>query len=1161
MSIELFRSRAMLVSAASVGLAAGAAPAQPCEPLWSDQFAPIPLNSFVWDLAVFDDGSGEGPTVYAGGFFTEAGQVTVNRIARLDGNTWSPLGDGMDSSVRVLEPCDVCPDRRPSLYAGGEFTLAGGVEVNSIARWDGEAWSPLGGGMTDKVFSGVFVLLVTDELVGPGPALYAGGFFDTAGGLPVNNIARWDGSAWSALGSGLDGSVRALAVFDDGTGPALYAAGNFTLAGEIEVNHIARWDGDTWSAVGGGVDGSGWALAVFDDGSGPALYLGGNFTVAGGIEAVDIAKWDGTTWTPVGAGVADEDFNSWVPDLLVFDDDSGAGSALYAGGTFDTAGEVEAHNIARWDGAVWTALGSGLDSTGRALAGLHGGSPDAVLYAGGFFHTAGEVDAERVAAWSGAQWSAVTRQPAFPEEYAVLYDLDVFDDGLGKAPALYAAGVFGEAGGVQSRSVARFDGVSWSSPDGGVGGQFVTVRAMEVFDDGSGPGLYVGGAFDSAGSDEIETNNIARWDGRQWSPLGGGVAGFGTGGVFGLAASDGGFGGAPALFVGGAFTEVDDISANLVARWDGQAWSALGSGIDPNDSLVLTVLVVDQPSAIGPALYVGGIFQTAGGVSARSIARWDGRSWSALGEGVAGGARALAVYDDGRGPALYVGGTFQTAGGVTAKGIARWNGTAWSSVGGLADGQILDLAVIQAPFDEGPVLYAVGLFSFAGGVSANSIARYNGAFWTSLGAGVGDSVYPIVRAVGGFDDGLGNGTAVFAGGQFTTAGGIPSARFAKWTGCASDELPPFMPCEYEAQTIAGAPIGINDAGVICGFKRHLNIGLAEAFIWTPDSGQEFLDMPPNVRESWANDVNNAGVIAGSVDFDDDDLAFLAMRYEAGTVLSLGTLPGGVASIGRAINEAGWIVGWWSTTPFTNDSVAFIWQGRMVDLGPDLGTLRSAATDINDQGLVTGWMGTSLSFNADAFIWDDGAVTNIGVIPGGTTGRGEAINNMAQVVVTGRLDTGGSPSIFRTFIWQDGQWTDLGVLDGCDTCRGIAINDAGVVVGRCAPAGTSAWRGFIWRDGVMMEFDELLAWDSPVFVNITWAINAMGQIAAGGATGLSLTPVEQPLGDIDGDCRVDMFDFLILLFEWGETDSAADLDGDGLVGINDLLILLANWGQG
>jgi len=755
----------------------------------------------------------------------------------------------------------------------------------------------------------------------------------------------------------------------------------------------------------------------------------------------------------------------------------------------------------------------------------------------------------------------VTRPPAFSYEFAVLYDLEVFGDGLGKAPALYAAGVFGEAGGVQSRSIARFDGRSWSSPDGGVGGQAVIVRALEVFDDGSGPGLYVGGAFDTAGSDEIEANNIARWDGRQWSPLGAGVAGIGIGGgVFGLSASDGGFGGAPALYVGGVFTEVDDINANLVARWDGQAWSALGSGIDPCDSTVVAVLVVDQPSAIGPALYAGGDFHEAGGVSVRSIARWDGDSWSALGGGVFGSVSALAVYDDGRGPALYVAGNFQHAGVITAEGITRWNGVSWSSVGGVADGEIFDLAVLETPFDDGPVLYAGGLFSLAGGVGANSIARFNGAFWTPLGEGVGDS-FPRVRAVTGFDDGLGEGPALVAGGEFTTAGGIPSARIARWIGCARDELPPFMPCEYEAQTIQGVPVGINDAGVICGFDQDSSFAPARAFIWKADSGQEFLDMPPNVLESWANDVNNAGVIAGSVDFDHDDLAFLAMRYEAGTVLSLGTLPGGVASTGQAINEAGRIVGWWSTTPYTNDSVAFIWQGRMVDLGPDLGTLHSAATDINDQGLVTGWMGTASFASSEAFIWDDGAVTNIGVIPGGTTGVGRAINNKAQVVVTGRLDTGGSPILIRTFIWQDGQWTDLGVLDGCDTCQGIAINDAGVVVGRCAPAGISAWRGFIWRDGVMMEFDELIAWDSPVFVNITWAINAMGQIAAGGATGLSLMPVEQPLGDIDGDCRVDMFDFLILLFEWGETGSAADLDGDGLVGINDLLILLANWGQG
>ena len=765
--------------------------------------------------------------------------------------------------------------------------------------------------------TGVFTGPVTFT-AGNGARSIAAGDFDGDGDVDLF-VAAFNDDVVSVLWGTGTGAFATPTLFPVGDGPRCVISADFDGDGDLDLAVANRFSddvtillgdgagglqgqstigaGDSPRSIAGGVDSYTRALAVFDDGTGAALYLGGDFSVAGGVEAFDIAKWDGAAWSPVGGGVVEVDANSWVPDLLVFDDGSGAGPALYVSGRFELAGEVEAHNIARWDGAEWTPLGAGLGSTGMAMTGLNDGTPGAILFAGGFFQEAGEVDAERVAAWSGAAWSAVTRPPAFSHTSAVLHDLKVFDDGLGEAPALYVAGVLGEAGGVQSRGVARYDGHSWSSPDGGVGGGTVIVRALEVFDDGSGPGLYVGGAFETAGNDEIAAGNIARWDGRQWSPLGGGVAGIGINeGVTALSASDGGFGGAPALYVGGAFTEVDGIAANLVARWDGQAWSALGSGIDPCDSSVLAVLVVDQPSAIGPAMYVGGNFHEAGGVSVHSIARWDGEQWSALGEGVFGVVRALAVYDDGRGPALYAAGNFQTAGGVTAERIARFNGVQWSSVGGVADGEIFDLEVLEAPFDDGEVLYAGGLFSLAGGVGANSVARYNGAFWTPLGEGVGTFFQPV-RAVTGFDDGLGDGTALFAGGSFTTAGGIPSARIAKWTGCARDELPSFMPCEYQPQTISGTPVGINDAGVISGFEQVSTFALARAFIWTPESGQEFLEMPPNVRESWANDVNNAGVIAGSLDFDDDDLAFLAMRYEAGTAVSLGTLPGGVVSSG------------------------------------------------------------------------------------------------------------------------------------------------------------------------------------------------------------------------------------------------------------------------
>src|SRR5260370_30950689 len=95
----------------------------------------------------------------------------------------------------------------------------------------------------------------------------------------------------------MNGHVKALTVFDDGTGPALYAGCSFTAAGGVAVNYIAKWDGNQWSALGGGMNHVVMALTVFDDGTGPALYAGGTFTTAGGAPANYIAKWNGTHWS------------------------------------------------------------------------------------------------------------------------------------------------------------------------------------------------------------------------------------------------------------------------------------------------------------------------------------------------------------------------------------------------------------------------------------------------------------------------------------------------------------------------------------------------------------------------------------------------------------------------------------------------------------------------------------------------------------------------------------------------------------------------------------------------------------------------------------------------------------------------------------------------
>ena len=73
--------------------------------------------------------------------------------------------------------------------------------------------------------------------------VYVGGYF-TTGTVGANNIAKWNGSAWSALGAGINGTVYALAV----SGANLYAGGYFTMAGGVAATNIAAWNGSAWSA-------------------------------------------------------------------------------------------------------------------------------------------------------------------------------------------------------------------------------------------------------------------------------------------------------------------------------------------------------------------------------------------------------------------------------------------------------------------------------------------------------------------------------------------------------------------------------------------------------------------------------------------------------------------------------------------------------------------------------------------------------------------------------------------------------------------------------------------------------------------------------------------------------------------------------------------------
>jgi len=647
------------------------------------------------------DGSGN---LYIGGYFSIVDNTTANCIAKWNGSSWSALGLGLNSTVDALAVSG------STLYVGGAFTTAtnsGNVAVaaNYIAQWNGSNWSALGSGMSGYVLA----------LAVSGTNLYAGGVFTTAGVVAANYIAEWNGSSWSALGSGMNNWVQALAV----SGTNLYAGGFFTAAGGSTVNYIAQWNGSSWNALGSGMNN--WVQSLLVSGS--TLYAGGNFTTATNsgnvaVAALCIAQWDGNSWTALGSGV-----NGEVYSLAV------SGSTLYVGGVFKTAGGGTANYIAKWQNGIWSALGSGMNNVVSALA-VSGNN----LYAGGTFTSADGVAQSGVAEWNGSSWS-------------------VFGSGMNSGVSalavsgstLYAGGDFLTAGGVAANYIAQWNGSSWSALGSGMNGG---VLALAV----SGTNLYAGGDFTTAGGNLAFY--IAQWDGSNWSALGSGMNSY----VSALAVSG------TNLYAGGDFTTAGGVAANFIAQWNGSSWNTLGSGMN-SDVIAL--------AESGSTLYVGGQFTTAGGTTANYIAQWNTNNWSALGSGMGGASypvvNALAVS----GSTLYAGGWFSTAGGVVANDIAQWNGSSWNALGSGMGG--VSYPVVYALAVSGGTLYVGGHFTTATNsgnvaVAANYIAQWNGSSWSALGSGMNGNVFALAV------DGSGN---LYAGGAFTMAGGKVSANAAE----------------------------------------------------------------------------------------------------------------------------------------------------------------------------------------------------------------------------------------------------------------------------------------------------------------------------------------------------------------------------------------------
>jgi len=238
------------------------------------------LNGAVYCMAEGPDGK-----IYAGGNFTDAGGTTdADYLAR-----WNPVTEAWEKVIAGVNNrvYDVEFDANGDLYVGGTFTNLGSTDGDCIVKITDLNGTPtvnaLGSGITGTNYT------VRSIAIAPNGDVYVGGFFDTAGGVSgAKNIAKWDGTSWSALSTGLNDSVYSLAFSPSGN---LIIGGLFT---DAAYPYLCRWNSSAFSVIGANTDINGYVYALAFE-SADRLYIGGEISDAGGNPKSDkITRWHGT---------------------------------------------------------------------------------------------------------------------------------------------------------------------------------------------------------------------------------------------------------------------------------------------------------------------------------------------------------------------------------------------------------------------------------------------------------------------------------------------------------------------------------------------------------------------------------------------------------------------------------------------------------------------------------------------------------------------------------------------------------------------------------------------------------------------------------------------------------------------------------------------------
>lgn len=603
-----------------------------------------------------------GNTIYVGGEFNYVGHATGGLVA-LDATT----GTRLPFPKVVGSVYAIAADGAGGWFIGGRFTEVGGVPRTNLAHIAADltvsGWSPEPGGVDPTVL----------ELIAYGSTVWIRGNFTQIAGALRYEIAALDATTGALvpgspnmntqLGSLSTSRLKSMVLI----GSRLAVGGNFP-SGDVPRQHLAIFDAATGALDPANLALNGEVTALASSGS--VLYMAGSFgTVAGvsrsGEAAVTIPALSVTAWDPVGTGCASKlsvdgsavyiscHPNStapvraldavtgaelpWNPGVSRCLDIHGAGSVVYVGGDFSTAGGVQRNNIAALDAATAQALAWNPDANGAVH--IIRKSGNTILLGGDFFSVPRHFR-QNIAALDAITGAVTDWNPGASQTVRALHH---------SGPNLFVGGDFTTIASEDRAFAASFDHAtgaltSWNP------GPLSSVRAI-VAAEGT---VYLGGTFVQVGGQN--RRRLAAVDAESgeltdWNP--------GANGAVYALALDG-----TRVFVGGAFTSIHVANRQHLAAVSRATGLPTSWTPNPNGE-------VHAVLRAGESVFAGGDFTHVTTQPRRSAARWNAATGQLDGwnPNVPGTVYSIAP---GIGE-LYLGGSFAEVGGVSRTNFAAVN--------------------------------------------------------------------------------------------------------------------------------------------------------------------------------------------------------------------------------------------------------------------------------------------------------------------------------------------------------------------------------------------------------------------------------------------------------------------------------------------------------